>query len=409
MQRFESLRLPSFRHLASAYVVNEFGTWIGDVALAILVFDRTHSALATAVLFVALRFVPGLVGPPLTTRLEIISPRQILTALYLVEAVIFGILAVLAKSFSLPLVLVLAAFDGALAVAAKSLIRSVNANVLGRAGLLRQGIAIINLGVMLGGALGPALAGGLVAAAGAGPALGIDAVSFVGVALIIATAPGLRLESDTTTGTLGRLKSGVKQAWLRPAVRRLLLGAAATIFFGTSVAPIEVVFAKDTLHAGDAGYGLLMAFWGAGAVIGGVFAAAATRARVTRVIAIAVALIGAGYAGLAGAPNLAVACAVSVAGGVGNGLWVTAALSALQQGTPEKAQAAVMSVFESINQVMPGVGFLVGGAVTALSSPRIAYAVGAAGILVVLVAQVARPISGIELPHAEMPLQERLD
>src|SRR5437016_5106692 len=51
------LRTPAFRRLATAYTVNEFGNWLGDVALAIVVFDRTGSALATAALFLSSRVV----------------------------------------------------------------------------------------------------------------------------------------------------------------------------------------------------------------------------------------------------------------------------------------------------------------------------------------------------------------
>ena len=39
--RRSPLRLAGFRNLAAAYTINQFGDWIGDVALAILIFDRT--------------------------------------------------------------------------------------------------------------------------------------------------------------------------------------------------------------------------------------------------------------------------------------------------------------------------------------------------------------------------------
>src|SRR5919109_1618840 len=55
-----TLRDPVFRRLAAAYSVNELGNWLGDVALAVVVYDRTGSPLATAALFVAARFVPAL-------------------------------------------------------------------------------------------------------------------------------------------------------------------------------------------------------------------------------------------------------------------------------------------------------------------------------------------------------------
>jgi hypothetical protein len=388
--------------LLAAYTVNEFGNWIGDVALAVLVFDRTGSPLATALLFVALRFAPAVIGPLLTTRMEVIAPRQILPVLYLGEAVIFGLMAVLADRFSLPVILVLAALDGVLAVATRSLIRSVNAAVLGRVALLREGNALINVGVTLGGAIGPALAGVLVAAEGPGVALGLDAATFALVATIIATASGLRLDSDRTQNALGRLRSGLRLAQSNPTVRRLLLGMAGTLLFGAAVIPIEVVFAKRTLHAGDSGYGLLMASWGIGLVIGSGTFAVASRARLSVVIAAGAALIGAAFAGLAVSPDLLMACAFSVIGGAGNGLWQIALVTALQQATPTSAMAVVMSVFESINQVMPGIGFVLGGVVTALGSARVAYTVAAVGVLIVLLAQASRPVSGLSTNQAEM-------
>lgn len=396
MRAIAALRLPAFRHLAAAYIVNELGNWIGDVALAILVFDHTGSPIATASLFLALRFAPALVAPPLTTRVEIISPRQILPALYIGEAVIFVAIAVLATQFSLAAILILAALDGVLAVVARALIRSVNASILAPSGLLREGNALINLGVTGGGAVGPAVAGVLVATAGPGAAMGVDAATFAVVALIVGTAKGLRLQSDRRTGALARLKSGLQEAWMRPAVRRLLMTAAAALMFGAAVIPIEVVFAKRTLHAGDTGYGLLMTAWGVGMLVGGAVFAGFAKVRITLVISVGVTLIGAGYAGLAGSPGLPVACGFSGLGGLGNGLWSIAVLTALQEAIPDTAQAAVMALLESVNQISPAIGFVLGGFVAAASSTRLAYGIAAGGIFLVLLVQTMRPVAVID-------------
>jgi hypothetical protein len=48
---FDPLRRSTFRRLATTYAVNELGDWMGIIALSVLVFDRTNSALATAGLF----------------------------------------------------------------------------------------------------------------------------------------------------------------------------------------------------------------------------------------------------------------------------------------------------------------------------------------------------------------------
>src|SRR5579862_1657866 len=110
------LRSASFRHLAIALWVNEFGNSIGEVALALLVYDRTGSPLASASLFLVLRFVPALLAPLLAVHVEALPPRLVLAVIYVVEACLFGGIALLAHHFTLSLVLVLVAIDGGLAI-----------------------------------------------------------------------------------------------------------------------------------------------------------------------------------------------------------------------------------------------------------------------------------------------------
>jgi MFS family permease len=391
VRAFAALRVRPFRSLATAYTVNELGNWIGDIALAILVFDHTGSAVATAGLFLALRFAPALLAPPLTTRIEVGAPRLVLPSLYLGEAVTFGLIALLARHFALVGVLALSAFDGVLAVAAKALLRSVNAAVLTPEGLLREGNAILNLGLTLGGAVGPAAAGIIVAGAGASTALVVDACTFAIVALLLAGTSGLRIDSDRAIGTIERLRAGLRESWRRPHVRRLLFATAAALLFGASVIPIEVIFAKRTLHAGDAGYGFLITCWGVGMVIGGAAFAGAGRLKLNVAISAGMSLIACGYIGLAGSSDLLLACCFSALGGIGNGMWWIAAVTGIQQAIPSSSQTTVMSLLEGVNQLMPAVGYVLGGIVTALSSPRIAYALAGAGVALVLAIQTLRP------------------
>jgi hypothetical protein len=403
------LRLTTFRHLAAAYTINELGNWIGAVALAILVFDRTGSALATAALFVGLRFVPALLAPLVTTRVEVLAVGRVLPAIYLAEAAIFAAIAWLAHRFSLPAVLVLAALDGILAITSQALTRSATVAALGPGERLRQGNAILNMGFTTAGAAGPAIAGLLVAAAGAGPALALDAISFVAVAVVVATARGLRIDTNLEGTSLGRLRAGLREVRHRPTVRRLLGGAAAALLFGAAVIPIEVVFAKRTLHAGDIGYGLLIAAWGAGMILGAAGFARASQVRLGVVVTAGMALIVGGYAGLAASPDLAIACAFSAVGGVGNGVWWIAVVTGVQQGIPAEVQSAVMAVLASVNQLMPALGFVMGGVVTALSSPRAAYGLAAGGVGVVLLVTLARPVREIDnriAPEAPEPVRE---
>src|SRR4249919_439949 len=122
----DPLKRPQFRRLAASYAINELGDWMGIVALSVLVFDRTGSALATSALFLGTRFVPALVAPVLVARAEQPPPRYALPTVYCGEAAAFGALALFAGDrFFLGGVIVLATVDGALALTGRSLTRAV--------------------------------------------------------------------------------------------------------------------------------------------------------------------------------------------------------------------------------------------------------------------------------------------
>src|SRR5262245_9160579 len=93
------LRLPGFPNLGLAYLVNELGNWLGEIALAILVYDQTGSPMATAALFCGMHFAPALLAPPLVSRLESFPARWSLPALYAIEAVTFAVLALMVDDF----------------------------------------------------------------------------------------------------------------------------------------------------------------------------------------------------------------------------------------------------------------------------------------------------------------------
>ncbi len=379
------MRRPAFRRLAASYAVNELGDWMGIVALSVLVFDQTNSAFATMGLFLGTRFVPSLLGPLLVVRSERTSPRFSLPFIYCGEAACFAALAYLATNFSLAGVIVVATLDGALALTGRSLTRAVVAALLEPSGELRAGNAILNIAFTGGAAVGPAIAGVIVAGFGAQTALLLDAASFYVIAVLLLTAKHLPHAEPEPGGMRKRLRAGFRYIAGRPILRYLLMAQAAAFIFFAAVLPIEVIYAKQTLGAGDSGYGLLLASWGGGMVLGSLIFAAFRRAPLAALLVLSTAAVGAGYLGLAFAPTLALACAASVLGGAGNGVQWVAAVSAVQELTAQAMQARVMSVLESVGTAMPGVGFLVGGLVATSHDPRAVFGVAGFGILVVVV------------------------
>jgi MFS family permease len=393
----DPLRRPLFRRLATTYAVNELGDWMGIIALSVLVFDRTDSALATAALFLGTRFLPALFAPLLVTRAERVPPRFGLPFIYCGEAAAFGALALFAgDDFSLVAVIALATVDGALALTGRSLTRAVVASLL-EAEELRAGNALLNIAFTGGAALGPALAGLVVAGFGVQSALLLDAVSFYAIALILFTAGALP-QAEIEPGRMrDRVRAGVAYIRGKAVLRRLLIAQGAAFVFFAAVIPIEVVYAKETLDAGDAGYGLMLASWGAGMVLGSLVFAALRRASLALLLLLSTLAVGAGYLGLAVAPTLAVACAASVLGGTGNGVQWVSTISAVQEMTVAGMQARVISVLESIGAAMPGIGFALGGLIAALAGPRTTFLV--AGIGVFTIVAIVTPVLGGKWPE----------
>ncbi len=378
------LRRSAFRRLASTYTLNELGDWMGIIALTVLVYEKTNSPLATAGLFLGTRFLPSLVAPILVTRGEKPPPRFALPVIYCGEAVAFGVLALLVNHFSLAAVIAVATIDGALALTGRSLTRAVVAALLEPTGELRSGNALLNVAFTAGAAIGPAMAGLIVAGFGLQTALLVDAASFYLVAWILFTAGDLPQAEPEPGEMRERVAAGIAYLREHKRLRNLLIAQGAAFVFFAAVVPVEVVYAKQTLGTSDTGYGVMLASWGVGMVIGSLVFAAVRKASLPLLLLLSTIAVAVGYLGLGVAPTLLWACVASIVGGAGNGVqWVTA-ISAVQELTAAEMQARVMSVLESIGAAMPGVGFAVGGVITAIAAPRTTFIVAGVGILVIV-------------------------
>jgi MFS family permease len=269
--------------------------------------------------------------------------------------------------------------------------------VLAPAGQLREGNALLNVAFTIGAAGGPAIAGLVVAGAGVETALLADAASFIAVAVLLLLTRRLpRPEVEESDGDWReRLRLGLSYVTRKPALRRLMFAQAAAFIFFALVIPIEVVFAKETLDAGDAGYGALLAAWGSGMVLGSLLFAGLGRVPLRMLLVGSTLAIGVAYLGTAVSPTLLIACAASVLGGIGNGIQWIALVTAVQELTRATYQARVLSLLEALASAMPGLGFLLGGAIATLFEPRLAYAVAGAGVVLVLL------IAGTKLRKVE--------
>ena len=379
------LKIPAYRRLLAAYTLNELAFMVGSLALALLVYRSTGSAWGAAAFFLAAQFVPALLAPLGVARLEHRQTRPVQAALYWFEAIVFFSLAWVADHFSLIAVLALAVVDGIAALTARSLARAATVTVTSEAGLLREGNAVANGAFSVCFMLGPAIGGAVVAAGGTSAALIAVGCIFGLMGLTLATASGLPEPAPSRHPARGRVRAALAYAREHVVIRRLLLLKVFGVLFFTISVPVEVVFAEHSLHAGSEGYGALLSAWGAGAVAGAAIYARWRALPSRELIVIGAGSLGVGFLVMAIAPTLAVAIIGAGFAGIGNGIEAVAARTALQEATRERWMALMMSLDESLFQLVPGAGILLGGALAALGSPRSALAVAGVGSLAVTV------------------------
>ena len=378
------LRHPGFRRLATSYTLNELGWGFGTVALGLLVFNHTHSALATTALWLCSLLVPALVGPAATARLDRGGVRRVLPALYLAEAGIFAALALLASAPWLPLILALAAVDGILALVGRALTRAAVAATLKPQGELEAGNTLLNVSFSVSFAIGPALGGLIVAGFGVSAALWISAVIFLAMTVTLATSRSPPpAHADVTDSWLVRLRAGLGHARGNRAVRRLFSAHATALVFAAMISPVEVIWAKEVIGGGNGAYGLVLSAWGAGTLVTGLVLVSLWRRLpiVTR-IPLAAGTMGAGYVVMALATSVPIGALGCFIGGLGNGFYFVSLIQAVQDRTADEFQGRVMGLLESTTAGGYGVGFLLAGAITALTSVRVTFAATAVGVIV---------------------------
>lgn len=401
--------------MLAAYTINRMGNWIGYVALSLAVYEHTNSAFAVSAVLLSAQALPALLVPALVARLESSQRHGALAWLYTFEALATAGMAVLIWHFSLAGLLVLAAVDGTAAVAASALLRAELARVArehaereyerdpaaataaavggeqaGGPGAEdetptdpmeaavheaeRRANAALNVAFSVSFVLGPAIGGVAVASAGAPAALLLDVASFlVCAALLIDFTPHVEDPESRSVGA--RLAAAWRHINEAPALRQLILVEAVALVFAESAGPIEVAFAKSTLRVGDAGFGLLVGAWGAGAVLGSLVFARSLSRPLGFLLAIGTLAVGLSYVGFAVAPALWFAVGAALIGGVGNGVELPSFTSIVQRITPKALHARMMAAVESVVALCVAIGLPLGGALAALTNPRVAFLV----------------------------------
>lgn len=231
-------------------------------------------------------------------------------------------------------------------------------------------------------AVGPALAGVVIGAAGVGTAFGINAISFVGVLLVVARWQRPAQKQGLPVETIG----GATVAALRyvrysPAIRRLIARAGIFMFFASAILALLPTLAH---RAGGSAlsYGFLLGCFGTGAIVGALGLQRARARRSAEVVASsAVVILGAAILGTAAVHLEGVIGALMLIAGSG---WIAfiALLSAqIQNLAPDWVRARVLAIYLLVFQGGMAAGTALWGAVGERLSVETALALSGVGTM----------------------------
>lgn len=265
-----AFRHRDFRIFFLGAAVSNSGSWLQNLAVPFVLFELTGRAVWVGLAGFA-QFIPsfllGPVGGMLADRFE---RRRVLllvqTAMALNALVLWATWASGWRSPSL--ILGLVAASGVLAGLNVATWQSFVAQLVPREDL-GSAITLNSTQFNAARAIGPALAGVLLAAGGPGWAFFLNGLSFVAV---IAALAFVRQDArGPTNGVSPGLREGFADALryirARTGIRVSILCAVLVAFFGNPITQFTVVFVSDVYEAGPRVLGLLAASVGIGAVL----------------------------------------------------------------------------------------------------------------------------------------------
>lgn len=372
MSPWAPLQQPLFRALWIATVVSSIGTWVHEVGAGWLMVTLNPEPVMVSLVQAASTLPIFLLALPGGALADIIDRRRylILTQLWML-AVALLLAVVTAAGWINSWLLVAFTFALASGAALNTPAWAASVPELVPRALLPPAIALNSLGINLARAIGPALAGVLVAVSGPQAAFLLNALSFAAVIVAL-----LRWKREPHAHTLpaesflGALRAGVRYVREAEALQRVMARSAAFYVFATATWALLPLVARAT-GGGAGAYGLMLSGIGVGAV-----AAAMVLPRLRRrcsrdaLVRGATALYALSTVGVAGAERLVYLMPAMLGAGAA---WLTVVSTlhvSAQTAVPQWVRARALSVYLMVFAIgMSGGAVLWGSVASHLGVP----------------------------------------
>src|SRR5258706_3454392 len=272
---FASLSIRNYRLYFIGQAISLSGTWMQSVGQGLLVLNITHSGTMLG-LVTALQFLPillfGTLGGVVVDRFpkqKILFVTQSASAIL---ALILGIL-VLTNIVQLWMVCILASCLGLVNCIDNPTRQSFVPEMIGKE-KLTNAVTLNAWEVNLTRVIGPSIAGVFAATVGLAACFLFNSISFVAVLIVLYLMDTKNLRPALiSSNSKGQLQEGFAYVAHSPILRNtlIMLALVGTLTYEFQV--ILPIFAQSTFHNLTAGYAVLTAALGFGAVVGGLFTA----------------------------------------------------------------------------------------------------------------------------------------
>ena len=267
------LRVPIFRALFVAQLGSNIGNWMETVGAQWILVDHPRAETLVALVQTADMLPFMFLALPAGVFADLFDRRRYLMFVHLFLAATSGALAAatFAGVIGPALLLTLTFLEGAGTALAGPAWQAIIPELVPRAEL-PAAAALGGVNKNIARAIGPALAGILVARMGPGVVFAINAVTFFfGIVVVLAWRPVEKPPSTLARERiLPALRAGARYVRHSPAARRLLLRVTLFVAPASALWALLPVVASRRLGLGPSGYGVLLGALGAGAVLGAV-------------------------------------------------------------------------------------------------------------------------------------------
>jgi MFS family permease len=383
------------RRLAAGRLISVTGGAAAYTALNFTVWDRTHSPAMQSLSLLLTFGVAGILGPlggalgdRFDRRLVMVWSEAVAAAFF--TAMVFA---------DAPPVLIALAFGSAVAeLPFFSASRAAIPNLVQREEDTAWANSLVTMGVHSGIALGPVIGGLLLGLGGPEVVFGLNAISFlVSLGLTLSVRGRFQDEPRGQHGEHEGITAGVVFLLRDPVLRRMSI-AWLVFVLGMGMGMVADAPLAEAFGTGGLGFGLLIACWGTGSVLGsaaGRWMSARTEPAwmIAGAAGVTLAAFGVGLA-----PAFAVVLLSLLLMGVCDGLTIVAENGIMQRRTPDAVRSRAMAAFEAVLSIGLAVAYVAAAPVLRAVGPQTVYLIAGVGALgsVLLLLPLLRTVRGGE-------------